>query len=58
MSVFPPLEMLHFEVLTREEQENAIRSLADDGMSEYQLAAATRLSVEMIRRVLSVKPPA
>lgn len=50
--------MLHFEVLTREEQENAIRSLADDGMSEYQLAAATRLSVEMIRRVLSVKPPA
>ncbi len=49
-----PPELLHFELLDREEQERAIRRLAREGMSEYAIAAATRLSVEMIRRVLAV----
>lgn len=49
----PPPELLHFAALDREQQERAIRRLAHDGMSEYSIAAATRLSVEMIRRVLT-----
>lgn len=47
---------MHFELLDREEQEHAIRRLAREGMSEYSIAAATRLSVEMIRRVLAAEP--
>ena len=45
-------ELHHFLLLTREEQHAAIRRLASAGMNEYSIAAATRLSVEMIRRIL------
>lgn len=51
-----PHGLMHFELLDREEQESAIRRLAREGMSEYSIAAATRLSVEMIRRVLAAEP--
>jgi hypothetical protein len=43
----------YFHVLTREQQADAIRKLAADGMSELALAAATRYSVEMIREILA-----
>jgi len=56
MSAAPPRELMHFEQLDREAQERAIRRLAQEGMSEYSIAAATRLSVEMIRRVLTDSP--
>ena len=46
-------ELYHFLLLTREEQHAAIRRLASSGMNEYTIAAATRLSVEQIRRALA-----
>ncbi len=42
----------YFLLLTREEQREAIARLARDGMSDSTIAAATRLSVEMIRKIL------
>jgi hypothetical protein len=45
-------ELRHFLLLDRSEQEVAIRRLAASGMNDYGIAAATRLSVEMIRRVI------
>jgi hypothetical protein len=42
-----------FQIMTREEQAAAIRRLANSGMSEHGIARATRLSVELIRHVLS-----
>jgi ABC-type phosphate/phosphonate transport system ATPase subunit len=47
---------MHFEHLDREQQEQAIRRLAADGMSEHSIARATRLSVEQVRRVLAAEP--
>ena len=44
--------MHHFESMARDDQATAIRSMAASGMSELALSAATRLSVEQIRRVL------
>jgi hypothetical protein len=44
--------MHYFALLTRDEQHSAIQRLAASGMSEYGIAAATRLSVEMIRAIL------
>lgn len=46
-------ELFHFDRLTRAEQAQAIRRMASEGWSEYGLAAATRLSVEQIRRILA-----
>jgi uncharacterized protein YoaH (UPF0181 family) len=43
--------MAHFHSLTREQQADAVRRLAATGMSDFGISAATRLSVEQIRRV-------
>lgn len=48
--------MRHFNSLPYQEQLAAIRRLAATGQSERTIAAATALSVEMIRRVLEGKP--
>ena len=46
----------HFRTLPREEQAAAIRRLRTVGLlSETAIAAATKLSVEMIRRILAEK---
>jgi hypothetical protein len=49
---FPP-GFARIQRLDRDEQATAIRRLAASGLSEYSIASATRLSVEMIRRVLA-----
>jgi hypothetical protein len=49
------LARLHFTVLTQEEQEAAIRRLAAAGQGAHTIAHATGLSLEQIRRVLSVE---
>jgi hypothetical protein len=48
-----PREIAHFLLLTQDEQASAILCLAAQGWSEYGIAAATRLSVEQVRRVLA-----
>src|SRR5260370_33744321 len=45
-------ELQHFLRLSRTEQEAAIRALAASGMSDHTVAAAARLSVEQVRRIL------
>jgi hypothetical protein len=47
-----PRELNHFLLLDADQQALAIHRMANCGWSEYSIAAATRLSVEMIRRVL------
>jgi enhancing lycopene biosynthesis protein 2 len=49
------LARLHFTVLSRAEQEAAIRRLAAAGQGEHTIAHATGLSIEEIRRVLTEK---
>lgn len=44
---------LHFTILTRDQQAQAIRRLAASGQSEHTIARATGLSVEMINRILA-----
>jgi 2-iminoacetate synthase ThiH len=44
--------MHHFAVLSAGEQHEAIHKLARSGMGDYSIAAATRLSVEMVRKIL------
>lgn len=44
--------MAAFERLTREQQSEAIRRMLRDGVPEYTVAAATRLSIEMVRRIV------
>jgi len=51
-----PREFAHFEALDREAQEAAIRRLAADGLSEHSIAAACRLAIEQVRRVLAREP--
>lgn len=46
---------MHFLSLTQDEQTAAICKLAAQGWSEHGIAAATRLSVEQIRRVLAAE---
>lgn len=48
-----PRELVHFLLLSPDEQAQAIRRLAALGWSENGIAHATRLSVEQIRRLLS-----
>lgn len=48
-----PREMHHFLLLDHGQQVAAIRHMHDTGMSDYTIAAATRLSVEMVRRILA-----
>ena len=52
-----PRELMHFLLLTPTEQAAAIRRLAAQGWTELGIAAATRLSVEMVRRVLTAAEP-
>lgn len=44
--------MTHFHALDRAQQADAIRRLAATGLTEHDIARATQLSTEMIRRVL------
>ena len=44
--------MNYFNMLTRDEQSLAIRRLSASRMSDYEIAAATALSVEMVRQIL------
>ncbi len=46
----------HFYALSRDEQRDAIKRLALDGMSDYGIASATKLSVEMVRTILGERP--
>lgn len=46
-------ELREFLQLTRTQQVSAIRELEASGMSEYGIAAAARLSVEQVRRILA-----
>lgn len=46
-------ELRYFLLLTPEQQADAIRRLARTGVSDHGIAAATRLSVEMVRRILA-----
>jgi hypothetical protein len=50
--------MNYFLMLDQEEQRAAIHRLADSGVSDYGCAAATGLSVEMIRAILGEKKAA
>lgn len=50
-------KMHYFAMLSRDEQHQAIHKLAGSGMSEYSIAAATQLSVEMIRVILARPAP-
>lgn len=52
-SVDIPAERRHFEELDVAGRESAICDLAAAGSSDYAIAAATRLSVEQVRRVLA-----
>jgi len=53
MSVAAPRELAHFLLLSHADQVDAIRRLARQGMSDLTIAAATRLAVEQVRRLLS-----
>jgi hypothetical protein len=48
-----PAERRYFEALDISGRKTAIRGLAAAGSSDYAIAAATRLSVEQVRRVLA-----
>ena len=48
----PGRELLNFSLLDREQQRAAILRLAKSGMSDYTIAAATKLSVEMVRTIV------
>jgi ABC-type phosphate/phosphonate transport system ATPase subunit len=50
--------MHYFAMLSREEQHQAIHKLSNGGMSDYAIAAATKLSIEMIRFILGQPSPA
>jgi 2-keto-3-deoxy-6-phosphogluconate aldolase len=45
--------MRHFQALNQPDQIAAIRQLATSGMGDYAIAAATRLSVEQVRSILT-----
>jgi hypothetical protein len=44
--------MHYFALLTEAEQHAAIKRLANSGMADTTIAAATMLSVEMVRQIL------
>jgi hypothetical protein len=47
--------MQNFLVLAHADQTAAIKHLAAQGMGEYAIAAATKLSVEQVRGILGGK---
>ena len=42
----------NFDLMTVEERERAIRRMADEGFHDYDIAAATDLSVEAVREII------
>jgi hypothetical protein len=52
-----PGHLHHFLLLDREQQAQAIRRMANTGWSESSIAAASRLSVEQVRRILAEPRP-
>jgi hypothetical protein len=44
--------MLWFVTLSQQEQRETIQRLSRDGMSDHDIAGATKLSVEMVRQIL------
>ena len=42
----------HFDALSRDERIQAIWRMANTGHSDYSIASATELSVEMVRQIL------
>lgn len=48
-----PRELMNFLLLDHSQQVEAIWRLHSTGWSDHTIAAATRLSVEMIRRILA-----
>ncbi|HZO22282.1 MAG TPA: hypothetical protein VFB37_07220 [Steroidobacteraceae bacterium] len=53
MSSPAPRELVHFLLLSPDQQAAAIRRLAASGQSLSTIAAATRLSIEQIQRLLA-----
>ena len=51
MSASP--EFALFAMLRQEEQVRAIKRMAAEGMPECTIAAATRISVEAVRRIIA-----
>ena len=45
-------DLHYFAMLTHDEQRAAIQRMAAQGMSDQTIAAATKLSVEMIRAII------
>ena len=43
----------HFNALSRDEKVQAIFRMADIGYSDYSIATATKLNVEMVRQILA-----
>ena len=43
----------HFNALNCDEKIQAICRMADTGYSDYSIATATKLSVEMVRQILA-----
>jgi uncharacterized protein YoaH (UPF0181 family) len=48
--------MLWFVTLTHEQQREAIQRLSAQGMSVFDIAAATKLGTEQIRQILGQRP--
>jgi len=48
-----PRELMHFLLLPRDRQIEAIRRLHATGMGDHDIARVTRLSVVMVRRLLA-----
>lgn len=47
-------ELLWFSIMTPSEQAACIHRLAGQGRDDYAIASVTKLSVEDVRRILSV----
>lgn len=51
----PGRRLHYFKMLSHDDQRAAIRRLAASGMTDHTIAAATRLSVEMVRQILGAR---
>ena len=56
-SVARSRELLHFLLLDRDQQVQAIRRLRAQGMSVSTISAATRLSIEQLNEILAEPKP-
>jgi len=56
MSAPADRELHYFLLLSHAEQRVSIQRLEASGFSDYAIAGATRLSVEMIRAILGERP--